>query len=42
MVWSCEHVWTMFDYTTHVVMHKEGVQLAEVVTRLSTTLARGV
>ena len=42
MVWSCDHVCTMFDYTTHVVMHREGVQVAEVVTRLSTTLACGV
>ena len=28
----------MFDYTTHVVMHREGAQVAGVVTRLSTTL----
>ena len=28
----------MFDYTTHVVMHREGVEVAAVVTRLSTTL----
>ena len=28
----------MFDYTTHVVMHREGVHVAGVVTRLSTTL----
>ena len=32
----------MFDYTTHVVMHRKRVQVVEVVTRLSTTLAYGV
>ena len=32
----------MFDYTAHVVMHREGAQVAGVVTRLSTTLTCGV
>ena len=32
----------MFDYTTHVAMHREGAQVAGVVTRLSTTLTCGV
>ena len=38
----CDHVWTMFDYTTHVVMYREGAQVAGVMTRLSTTLTCGV
>ena len=41
VVWSCDHVWAMFNYTTHVVMHREGVrvrvrvQVAGVVTCVS-------
>ena len=37
VVLSCDHVWTMFDYTTRGDAQR-GVQVAEVVTRLSTTL----
>ena len=40
VVWSSNHVWTMFDYTVIVEMHSEGiqVQVAEVVTKQFITL----